>query len=133
MTTMPSVHLVEAQALFVHALAEVFNEAGLDVGRVTKDVDPRAIAEDSPDALFIDTDYLETDPLRSINVIGALLPSTLVCVYTSERDPDWAEACHFAGAAAVFSKHSPRLEIVAGLREALRNRSYTDPRLRPEE
>ncbi len=128
-----TIHLVEAQALFVQALTEVFAEAGLDVRGVTRDVDPRAMADDPPDALFVDTDYLESDPLRAINLIGALAPKTLVCVYTGEHDPDWAEACHFAGAAAVFSKHANRGEIVAGLREAMRNRTYTDPRLRTEE
>jgi DNA-binding NarL/FixJ family response regulator len=128
-----SVHLVEAQALFVDELAEVLAEAGLDLRGVTSDLEPRALSDDPPDVLFVDTDYLEDDPLRQINVVGALAPNTLVCVYTGEEDPEWADSCHFAGAAAIFSKHAPRGEIVAGLRTTLVDRRYTDRRLKPED
>ena len=115
-----SVHLIEAQALFVPTLAEVFREAGLDLCSVSNDVDMHKLLDDQPDVLFVDADFVNQEPLRLINALRMLVPNAVICVYTSQRSPDWAKACHFAGATAVFSKHADRREIVDGIQEALR-------------
>lgn len=125
-----SVHLIEAQGLFVPTLAEVFGEIGLEVLNVSSTVDVERILEEQPDVLFIDADFVNEDPLRLVNSLRLIVPEAVICVYTGERSPQWARACHFAGATAVFSKNALRGEIVGGMRDALLRRPYTDVRLR---
>jgi DNA-binding NarL/FixJ family response regulator len=127
-----SVHLIEAQALFVPILAEVFREVGLELSSVATDIDMHKLLDDQPDVLFVDADYLNQEPLRLVNALRMLVPEAVICVYTSQRSPDWAKACHFAGATAVFSKNAERREIVGGMQEALRKQPFTDVRLRDE-
>ena len=128
-----SVHLIEAQALFVPALADVFRDVGLEVLGVSGDVDLHRLLEEQPDVVFVDADYVSQEPLQLINLLRTLVPNGIICVYTSERSPQWAQACHFAGAAAIFSKNARRGEIVSGLRDAMRRQPYTDIRLRAGE
>jgi DNA-binding NarL/FixJ family response regulator len=125
-----SVHLVEAQGLFVPTLADMFHEIGLDVLNVSSVVNVERVLDEQPDVLFIDADFLEEEPLWLVNSLRLVVPEAVICVYTGEPSPQWARACHFAGATAVFSKNSRRREIVAGMRDALRRRPYTDVRLR---
>jgi DNA-binding NarL/FixJ family response regulator len=114
----------------VPALADVFAELGLDLCGVSSDVDMHRMLDLQPDAVFVDTDYVKEDQLRTINLLRMLVPGAAICVYTSQRSPDWAKACHIAGATAVFSKNAKRGEIVFGMRSALRRQIYTDARLR---
>lgn len=125
-----SVHLIEAQALFVPILADMFVDIGLHLCGVSSDVEMQRMLEEQPDAVFIDTDYVKQDQLRTINLLRMLVPGAAICVYTSQRSPDWAKACHFAGATAVFSKNARRGEIVLGIQSALLRQIYTDVRLR---
>jgi DNA-binding NarL/FixJ family response regulator len=125
-----SVHLIEAQGLFVPTLAEVFGEIGLEMLNVSSEVNVERILDEQPDVLFVDADFVNEDPLRLVNSLRLVVPEAIICVYTGERSSQWAKACHFAGATAVFSKNAPRSEIVAGMQEALQRRPYTDARLR---
>lgn len=125
-----SVHLIEAQGLFVPTLAEVFGEIGLELLNVSSEVNVERILDEQPDVMFIDADFVNEDPLRLVNSLRIVVPEAVICVYTGERSPQWAKACHFAGATAVFSKNAPRSEIVAGMHDALQRRPYTDARLR---
>jgi|SRR5579862_4358700 len=125
-----SLHLIEAQALFVPTLTDVFREIGLHVDAVSSDVDLHGLLEEKPDILFVDTDYLKQEPLRAISLLSVLVPDAIICVYTNERSAEWANACHFAGAMAVLSKNAHRSEIVEGMHEAMQRHSYTDVRLR---
>lgn len=128
-----SIHLIEAQALFVPTLEEIFFELGLEVRSISRDVDMHKLLEDQPDALFVDADFVNQEPLRLVNALRLLLPDSVIAVYTSQRSPDWAKACHFAGATAVFSKTAHRSEILEGMNDALRKQIYTDVRLRNED
>lgn len=125
-----SVHLIEAQALFVPTLEEVFTDIGLALLAVSSDVDLHCLLEAQPDVVFVDADYVSEEPLRLVNLLRTLVPNGIICVYTSERSTQWAKACHLAGATAVFSKNARRNEIIDGMREALRRRTFTDVRLR---
>jgi len=125
-----SIHLIEAQALFVPALVEVFAELGLDLLGVSGDVDLHGMLETQPDVVFVDADYVNQEPLHLVSLLRTLVPEGAICVYTSERNPRWAAACHAAGATAVLSKNARRGEVVAGLRDAVYHRTYTDVRLR---
>lgn len=125
-----SVHLIEAQALFVPALEEVFSDVGLSLLAVSSDVDLHALLEAQPDVVFVDVDYVSEEPLRLINLLRTLVPNGIICVYASERSTQWAKACHLAGATAVFSKNARRGEIIGGMRDAMHRRTFTDVRLR---
>lgn len=127
-----TVHLIEAQALFVPVLADVFRELNLDLRTVSSDIDMRALLDEQPELLFVDVDFIAEDPLRLVDVLRLLVPNAVICVYTSQRSTQWAQACHFAGATAVFHKNARRTEILAGMREALRKQPYTDVRLRAD-
>ncbi|HZZ00188.1 MAG TPA: hypothetical protein VFE36_11485 [Candidatus Baltobacteraceae bacterium] len=125
-----SVHLIEAQALFVPTLEEVFVDVGLALLAVSSDVDLHRLLEEQPDVVFVDADYVSEEPLRLVNLLRTLVPNGIICVYTSERSAQWARACHLAGATAVFSKNARRNEIIGGMGDALQNRTFTDVRLR---
>lgn len=125
-----SIHLIEAQALFVPTLEEVFADVGLALLAVSSDVDLHRLLEEQPDVVFVDADYVSEEPLRLVNLLRTLVPNGIICVYTSERSAQWARACHLAGATAVFSKNARRSEIIAGMRDALQHRTFTDVRLR---
>jgi DNA-binding NarL/FixJ family response regulator len=125
-----SVHLIEAQALFVPTLEEVFADVGLALLAVSSDVDLHQLLEAQPDVVFVDADYVSEEPLRLVNLLRTLVPNGIICVYTSERSTQWAKACHLAGATAVFSKNARRSEIIDGMRDALLRRTFTDVRLR---
>lgn len=122
-------HLIEAQALFVPALREVFGELGLEVGTVSSDVEMQSVLEGQPDVLFIDIDYVNQEPLQVVSILRTLAPNSAICVYTSKRGRRWARACQAAGADAIFSKNARRSEIVAGMNDVLGGSSYIDIRL----
>jgi DNA-binding NarL/FixJ family response regulator len=126
-----SVHLIEAQWLFVPTLADIFRELDLELRSVSSDLDRERLLRDQPSLVFIDSDFLSGEPLGVINLARTLVPEGIICVYTGERKREWAKACHFAGATAVFSKHADRGEILTGLRRAIRRQPYTDTHLRP--
>jgi DNA-binding NarL/FixJ family response regulator len=114
-----TVQLIEAQALFVPTLADLFGEVGLELTAVSSGVDVREVLDQSPDVVFLDADFLDQEPLRLINVLGTLLPNAAICMYSSRSGVDWRQACRVAGATAVFGKNAARAEIVSGLRDAL--------------
>lgn len=118
-------HLIEAQSLFVPALAEIFEELGLQPLNVSSGIDMHALLEEQPDLIFVDADFVGYEPLRSIGTLRTLVPNGIICIYSSERDPLWVEACSDAGAAVVFSKSAERSEILSGVREALRRQGHS--------
>lgn len=121
--------LIEAQDIFVPALSETLIAADFDVTEVTPQPDMHALLQAKPDAVFIDLDFVDRDPLEAVNIIRKLLPETLLCVSTSDPQSGWWRSCRAAGANAVFSKASTRDEIIAGLKYAASNGSFIDDRL----
>ncbi len=110
-----SIYLIEAQALFVPTLIDVFSEVGLDLRGVSRDADAQSLLAAEPDVVFVDIDFLAQEPVRLISVLRSLLPKAVIYVYTSMTS--WLKNCSFPGANAVFSKHSDRQQLVAALRE----------------
>ncbi len=109
-----SVYLIEAQALFVPTLIDVFAEAGLELRGVSGDADARSLIDAKPDVIFVDVDFLTQEPVHLVGFLRTLLPQAAIYVYTSVTS--WVMSAGFPGASAVFSKHASRQEIVAGLR-----------------
>ena len=117
-----SVHLVEAQYLFVPTLTDVFGELNWEVRSIATDLDIERLLADQPDVVFIDVDFISDEPLRVVRAARVLAPQSVICVYGSAGHLDLAQAYLGAGATQVFDKNADRGEILEGLRRAAARR-----------
>ncbi|MHB1551652.1 MAG: response regulator [Vulcanimicrobiaceae bacterium] len=123
-------YVIETQKLFVPALVAFLEKAGLKVEKTASQVDLRDLLTEQPQLVFIDLDFLDGEPLETISIVRMLLPTAVICAYTTVKGGvTWPKACHYAGANAVFSKSAQEDEVVAGLRTAIETGSFTDSRL----
>jgi DNA-binding NarL/FixJ family response regulator len=97
---------------------------------VTSRVDVVGLRTVSPDVLICDLDALETDPLEMLRQLRFVLPRCIIVIYTSNAKRSWGLSCHTAGASGVLSKDSSETELAAGLKLAMADGCFTDPRLR---
>ncbi|MBV8529727.1 MAG: hypothetical protein JO104_00295 [Candidatus Eremiobacteraeota bacterium] len=117
------VHLVEPQHLFVPALIDVFNEAGLFVDFVSAQIDPRKLLDEQPDLVFIDTDFID-EPLESVRLAHVLAPKAQIYVYSSAMNDTVSRAFTAAGADVVLDKSAERRHIVRSLHDVERRRRH---------
>ncbi|HUN28766.1 MAG TPA: hypothetical protein VMV65_03090 [Alphaproteobacteria bacterium] len=110
------VHLIEPQNLFVHALIDVFTEAGLRVDYVSAVIDPRRTLDDRPDLIFLDTDFLP-EPLEAVSLVHLLAPQAVIACYTSGSGGAVHDAFVSSGADVVIEKSAERRSVVQGLRD----------------
>ena len=122
-------YVVEPQSLFVPYLADVLGRAEMRVVRVAGALDVDDIARTRPEALFVDTDFLDCDPADALSALRAVLPRALICAYTDGSGASRADRLRQAGADCVLSKRSGQHEIAEGVRVARETGGYTDPRL----
>ena len=120
-------YVVEPQSLFVPYLSDVLAGAELRVVRVAPTLDVEDIRASHPEALFVDTDYLDVDPADAVTAMREAVPSAFICAYTDGAGPR-ADRLRFAGANCVLSKRSGPGEIAEALRTAQTRGSFTDPR-----
>jgi DNA-binding NarL/FixJ family response regulator len=120
-------YVVEPQSLFVPFLSDVLAGAELRVVRVAPTLDVDDIRASRPDALFVDTDFLDVDPADAVSAMRAVLPRAFICAYT-DGEGARADRLRFAGANCVLSKRSGPVEITDALRTARTKGSFTDPR-----
>jgi DNA-binding NarL/FixJ family response regulator len=120
-------YVVEAQSLFVPYLSDVLAGAELRVVRVATSLDVDDIRATGPEALFVDTDFLDIDPADAVSAMRAALPRAFICAYT-DGEGQRADRLRFAGANCVLSKRSNPGEITDVLRIARDRGSFTDPR-----
>jgi DNA-binding NarL/FixJ family response regulator len=97
---------------------------------VTSRVDVVGLRTVSPDVLICDLDALETDPLEMLRQLRFVLPGCIIVIYTRNAKRSWGLSCHTAGANGVLSKDSSETELAAGLKLAMADGCFTDPRLR---
>ncbi len=109
-------YVVEPQSLFVPYLSDVLAGAKLRVVRVAPTLDVEDIRASHPEALFVDTDFLDVDPADAVSAMREALPRAFICAYT---DGEGAERLRFAGANCVVSKRSGAREITSALKMAL--------------
>jgi DNA-binding NarL/FixJ family response regulator len=109
-------YVVEPQSLFVPYLSDVLAKAELRVVRVAETLDVEDIRASRPEALFVDTDFLDVDPADAVSAVREALPRAFICAYT---DGDGADRLRYAGADCVVSKRSGAREITSALRTAL--------------
>ena len=108
--------MVEPQSLFVPYLSDVLAGAELRVVRVVPTLDVEDIRASRPEALFVDTDFLDVDPADAVSAMREALPRAFICAYTEDEG---TERLRFAGANCVVSKRSGAREITSALRTAL--------------
>jgi DNA-binding NarL/FixJ family response regulator len=120
-------YVVEPQALFIPYLADVLAGAEMRVVRYAPTFDVDDIRASSPEALFIDTDFLDIDAADAVSAMRAALPRAFICAYT-DGEGARADRLRFAGANCVLSKRSGPSEITDALRTAQSRGTFTDPR-----
>lgn len=111
-------YVVEPQSLFVPYLSDVLERAELKVVRVSPTLDVEDIRATSPQALFVDTDFLDIDPADAVTAMRAALPRAFICAYTDGEGPR-ADRLKFAGANCVIPKRYGAREVQQALRSAL--------------
>jgi DNA-binding NarL/FixJ family response regulator len=120
-------YVVEPQSLFVPYLSDVLARAELRVVRVAPNLDVDDIRATGPEALFVDTDFLDVDPADAVSAMRAALPRAFICAYTDGAGSR-ADRLRFAGANCVVSKKSGPGEVADALRTARARGAFTDPR-----
>jgi DNA-binding NarL/FixJ family response regulator len=110
-------YVVEPQSLFVPFLSDVLAGAEMRVVRVASNLDVDDIRATSPEALFVDTDFLDVDPADAVSAMREALPRAFICAYT-EGEGARADRLRFAGANCVLSKRSGPTEVTDALRRA---------------
>ena len=111
-------YVVEPQSLFVPYLSQVLETAEMRVVRVATYLDVDDIRRTGPEALFVDTEFLEMDPAEALSAMRAALPRAFICAYTDGEGPSRADRLRYAGANVVLSKRLGPGEIADNLREA---------------
>jgi DNA-binding NarL/FixJ family response regulator len=106
----------------------VFNEVKPGARVSLARLDVAELGKLSPDVLVCDIDGAEVDRLELLRRIRFVLPACTIAVYTSHVTRAWGLACHLAGVNCMLSKDSNEHSICRGLRSAIRNGCYTDPR-----
>jgi DNA-binding NarL/FixJ family response regulator len=112
-------YVVEPQSLFVPYLSDVLARAEMRVVRVAPTLDVDDIRAARPEALFVDTDFLDVDPADAVSAMRAALPRAFICAYT-DGEGARADRLRFAGANVVLSKRYGDTEITDALRKATR-------------
>jgi DNA-binding NarL/FixJ family response regulator len=113
-------YVVEPQSLFVPYLSDVLAGAEMRVVRVAPNLDVDDIRAVRPEALFVDTDFLDVDPADAVSAMREALPRAFICAYT-EGEGARADRLRFAGANCVLSKRSGPTEVTDALRRARRS------------
>ena len=107
----------------------VLKEAGLPLSPSVASLDVVELGKLAPDVMVADLDGLAVDPIERLRQLRFVLPTCIIAVYTANATRSWAVKCHLAGANCILSKDSTQTELVVGVRSALRNGCFTDPRL----
>lgn len=121
-------YIVEKQAFFAPYLASTLAAANLQVSYTSPDIELGYLVKAAPDVVFIDSDFLTADVLVAIRSVRQCAPQSIICIYSSKIDTDWARDCHIAGANGIFTKFSSREELLAGLSRTLSVGAFTDRR-----
>ncbi|GAC1403924.1 MAG: hypothetical protein NVSMB64_06400 [Candidatus Velthaea sp.] len=111
----------------VEMFTAVLKAAGAPALPVVARLDVAELGKLGPGLLVCDIDRLEVDPLEMLRQLRFVLQPCIIVVYTEHS---WGLACHVAGANGVLSKDSSEVELASGVRGALVNGCFTDPRFK---
>jgi DNA-binding NarL/FixJ family response regulator len=113
---MPTVYVVEPQALFGPELARLVHAAGGRVVGHASVLDLDAIISASPSVALLDLDYTDYDLDDVLRVLRAEAPAVRAVVLSAQRGAGWLDACRANGAASVIAKAASERELVHDLR-----------------
>ena len=113
---MPTVYVVEPQALFGPELARLVGAAGGRVVGHSPLLDLDTIITASPDVVLLDLDFTDYQLADVLDALRAEAPSIRPVVLTSEHGAGRLEAYRANGAAAVVAKAASERELVHDLR-----------------
>ena len=120
--------IVEPQTIFAPHLAFLATLAG--AGEITMVPSPQKIGVmPEVDLVFVDPDYLESDPFEIVADLARTSAHAAICVLTGEHAPGRSLRFQRAGATAVVSKDASDNELVDALRLCAERRPYTDARV----
>lgn len=122
-------YVVEPQTLFISYLSDVLARADMDVVRIATAFDLADIERAQPGAIFVDADFLDTEPVAVVEMLRTALPAALILAYVGDETQRFGDKLSAAGANGVLSKHSGVSEIVKGIRDAVATGTFIDPRL----
>lgn len=109
-------------------ISSAFKGAGEPVLSIVARLDVVELSRLAPEVIVADVDGLEVDKLEILRQLRFVLPNCTIVVYTADTNGSWGRACHLAGANGVLSKASNEAQLAGGLRHAIRDGCFTDPR-----
>jgi DNA-binding NarL/FixJ family response regulator len=112
----------------VTKLSDVLEAAGVPPLHILLQVHVVELGELKPGLLVCDIDGLAVDPLELLRQVRFVLPACIIMVFTATTERSWIVDCHLAGANGLLSKASTNAQLTSGVRGALRNGCFTDPR-----
>jgi DNA-binding NarL/FixJ family response regulator len=113
---MPTVYVVEPQALFGPELVRLVAAAGGRVVGHAAVLDLDAMITASPNVALLDLDYTDYELADVLEVLRAEAPSIRAVVLTAQRGAGWLDRIRAGGAAAVIAKAASERELVHDLR-----------------
>jgi DNA-binding NarL/FixJ family response regulator len=122
------VGIIEPQRLFAPFLIQTLSEAGFSVVTSLESLGIDEIGRNEPAVVFVDIDFIDTDPMAALRQLRTVVPDATICAYTGNADEGWAAACTRAGANCVISKSATPAEIASGIQRALRVGAFVDSR-----
>lgn len=122
-------YVVEPQTLFIAYLTDVLARADMDVVRIATAFDLGDIERTQPSAVFLDTDFLDGEPVAAVEMVHGALPAAPIFAYVGDTTRGFVEQLTAAGASCILSKNSSPTEVVQGIRDALASGRFIDPRL----
>ncbi len=106
----------------------VLEKAAVPAPAIAARLDVAELGALKPDLLVCDIDNLEVDPLELVRQLRFVLPGCIIMIYTAVTKRAWSVQCHLAGANGILSKDSTNAQLALGIRGAVRNGCFTDPR-----
>ncbi len=126
---MPTVYIVEAQALFAPELARLASAAGARLAGTSEVLDLDELIAAKPDLVVLDLDFTGYDIADVLDVLHAEAPAIRSVVLTGERERGWLESARAAGAASVLSKAAAENELIHDLRLIFEGGAVWDARV----
>ncbi|MGH7706383.1 MAG: response regulator transcription factor [Vulcanimicrobiaceae bacterium] len=122
--------VVEAQALFAHALCAVMaKEPGIEIVGEMRAIAPAEIKRRQPTVVLFDADGQPLDVADGVNLCRAAVADVAVCVLSMRAAVESMQRAVAAGAAAYVVKDVSPRELVAAVRSIMGGATYVDPRL----
>jgi DNA-binding NarL/FixJ family response regulator len=111
----------------IEMLRLVLRDSGTSASADVAALNVSALGKCAPELILCDVDGIDVDPLELLRRLRFVLPDCMIAVYTGVMKPEWARACHLAGANCLLSKNSTATQLTAGLSGAFVSGCFTDP------